>query len=157
MPSNRPSLQDRIRQRQQSEFVGRDDQVTLFRRNFALPLDERIYIFNIFGQGGVGKTWLLRRYREVAAGVNVLTVLTDDDQTDVLTTMDQIARELARQGYELRGFTERYRIYRQRRQELEGEPDAPIGFSSFFARTLIKGGLSSPVVSLLAAVCRSGR
>jgi hypothetical protein len=44
MPNTRPSLQDRICQCQQSEFVGRDDQITLFRRNFALPLDERIRI-----------------------------------------------------------------------------------------------------------------
>jgi hypothetical protein len=48
MPTTHPSLQDRIRQRQHSEFVGRDDQLALFRRNFALPLDERIYIFNWF-------------------------------------------------------------------------------------------------------------
>ena len=37
MTSRRPSLQDRIRQRQHSEVVGRDDQLMLFRRNFGLP------------------------------------------------------------------------------------------------------------------------
>ena len=39
MTSRRPSLQDIIRQRQRSEFVGREDQVTLFRRNLALHLE----------------------------------------------------------------------------------------------------------------------
>ncbi len=91
----------------------------------ALPLDKRIKIFNIFGQGGVGKSTLLRRYREVAASVNVLTALANDDQTDVLAAMEQIAGELARQGHELRAFTERSRTYRQRRRELESQPDAP--------------------------------
>jgi len=35
-------LQDRVRQRQHREFVGREDQLALFCRNFGLPLDERI-------------------------------------------------------------------------------------------------------------------
>jgi len=142
MNNRRPSLQDRIRQRQHSEFVGRDDQVTLFRRNFAAPLDERIYIFNVFGQGGVGKSTLLRRFREIAIASGALAALTKDDQTDILTTMDQIAVELARQGHELRAFTVRYYTYRQRRQELESDPEAPTGFSAHFTRTLVKGGLT---------------
>jgi tetratricopeptide (TPR) repeat protein len=142
MTNRRPSLQDRIRHRQYSEFVGRDDHVTLFRRNLAVPIDERIYIFNVFGQGGIGKSTLLRRFRELAGAVNALTALTNDDQTDILTAMDQIAAELARQGHELRAFSERYRIYRQRRQELESEPDAPSGFSALFTRTFVKGGLA---------------
>jgi len=142
MPSNRPSLQDRIRNRQHNEFVGRDDQVSLFRRNLALPIDERIYIFNVFGQGGIGKSTLLRRFREIAGGVNALTALTNDDQTDVLAAMEQLAADLARQGHELRAFAERCRTYHQRHQELESDPDAPTGFSALVTRTLVKGGLA---------------
>src|SRR5215216_2207394 len=141
MTSPRSTIQGRLRQRQRSEFVGRDDHVTLFRRNLAAQPDERIYIFDVFGQGGIGKTTLLRRFRELAGAVNALTALTNDDQADVLMVMNQIAAELARQGHELRAFAERYRTYRQRRQELEGEPDAPSGFSALFTRTFVKGGL----------------
>ncbi|MBW4673732.1 MAG: hypothetical protein KME52_06835 [Desmonostoc geniculatum HA4340-LM1] len=48
-PQNKPkSLQDILKQRQQSGFVGREDQVNQFRQNLALPLedDRRRFLFN---------------------------------------------------------------------------------------------------------------
>jgi hypothetical protein len=51
------SLQDIIKQRQQSVFVGREEQLNLFQQNLSLPLDDdrRYFLFNAWGQGGVGK------------------------------------------------------------------------------------------------------
>ena len=55
-----PSLQDILRKRQQSEFVGRTQQLADFRANLRYDLtdERRKFIFSISGQGGVGKTWL---------------------------------------------------------------------------------------------------
>ena len=55
-----PSLQDILRNRQQSEFVGRTQQVADFRANLRYDVtdERRKFIFSISGQGGVGKTWL---------------------------------------------------------------------------------------------------
>jgi len=64
-PQNKlKSLQDILKQRQQSGFVGREDQVNQFRQNLGLPLedDRRRFLFNIWGQGGVGKSTLLRQF-----------------------------------------------------------------------------------------------
>ncbi|MCA9926516.1 MAG: hypothetical protein KC421_29305 [Anaerolineales bacterium] len=65
--SSKKSLQDRIRDRQQKEFVAREAQVALFRENLTFDLDDDRYkfVFNIWGQGGVGKTTLLKRYMKI--------------------------------------------------------------------------------------------
>jgi pantothenate kinase len=67
------SLQDILRRRQQEDFIGRTEQLAFFRRNLRYdPYDERRrFIINISGQGGVGKTWLLRRFRKTAEEAEV--------------------------------------------------------------------------------------
>ena len=62
------SLQDIIKRRQREDFVGREEQLIFFRRNLGWEVDDprRRFVVNVFGQGGVGKTWLLRRFRKIA-------------------------------------------------------------------------------------------
>ncbi len=139
----RPSLQDIIKRRQHAEFVGRENYLDLFRRNLELaPEDpQRKFIFTVFGQGGVGKSTLLRQFRRLAEGTRALVTLTDDAERDVPSTLGRMAEQFAQQGHELKNFSERYRVYRQRRLELEADPDAPQGFSAFLGRSLVKGGM----------------
>lgn len=68
------SLQDILKQRQQAGFVGRSEQVSLFRENLALPLEEdsRRFIFNVWGQGGVGKSTLLYQFIKIMIHTNSL-------------------------------------------------------------------------------------
>ncbi len=55
--------------------------------------------------------------------------------------MERMALELNDQGADMKSFKERYKVYRQRRQELEGDPDAPEGLASFLGRSLAKTGV----------------
>jgi tetratricopeptide (TPR) repeat protein len=55
--------------------------------------------------------------------------------------MGCIAEQFEAQGYPLKVFAERYKVYRQRRQEIETDPDVPQGFPAFLGRTVAKGGL----------------
>jgi tetratricopeptide (TPR) repeat protein len=137
------SLQDILKRRQQEEFVGREEQLIFFRRNLRYEPDaeHRRFVINISGQGGVGKTWLLRRFRKIAEEFAAVTAYADETEDDVPSVMGRIAEQFDARGHPLKTFTERYKVYRQRRQEIEADPDAPQGFPAFLGRTLAKGGL----------------
>lgn len=67
----RPSRQDLIRAQQSSTFVGRAEQLDAFERNLsALSVANgtgypAAFLFNVWGQGGVGKTTLLKQFEAV--------------------------------------------------------------------------------------------
>ncbi|BAY16673.1 tetratricopeptide repeat protein [Anabaenopsis circularis NIES-21] len=143
-PPNKPkSLQDILKQRQQSGFVGREEQVNLFRKNLELPLEDsrRHFLFNIWGQGGVGKTTLLRQFRQIVEGAKIIPAYVDEGEKSVPEVMGRLAEDLEQQGHKLGQFTERYKVYRQKRQELETDPEAPQGFSAFVGKTVAKAGM----------------
>ena len=143
-PQNKPkSLQDILKQRQQSGFVDREDQVNQFCQNLGLPLedDRRRFLFNVWGQGGVGKSTLLRQFRKIAEEAKNITAYIDEAEKTVPEVMGRLAEDLERQGHKLTQFTERYKVYRQKRQELETDPEAPQGFSAFVDKTVVKTGV----------------
>ncbi|MEH2183547.1 tetratricopeptide repeat protein, partial [Nostoc sp.] len=143
-PQNKPkNLQDIIKQRQQLGFVGREDQVNQFRQNLALHVedDHRHFLYNIWGEGGVGKSTLVRQFRKIAEEAKNITAYIDEAEKTVPEVMGRLAEDLERQGHKLPQFTERYKVYRQKRQELETDPDAPQGFSAFMGKTVVKTGV----------------
>ncbi|BBD68799.1 tetratricopeptide repeat protein [Nostoc commune NIES-4072] len=143
-PQNKPkSLQDILKQRQQSGFVGREDQVNQFRQNLTLSPEDnrRRFLYNVWGQGGVGKSTLLRQFRKIADEAKIISAYIDEAEKTVPEVMGRLAEELERQGHKLTQFTERYKVYRQKRQELETDPEAPQGFSAFVGKTVFKTGV----------------
>ncbi|MEH1951707.1 MAG: tetratricopeptide repeat protein [Nostoc sp.] len=143
-PQNKPkSLQDILKQRQQSGFVGREDQVNQFRQNLALSPedDRRHFVYNVWGQGGVGKNTLLRQFRKIADEAKIISAYIDEAEKTIPEVMGRLAEDLERQGHKLTQFTERYKVYRQKRQELETDPEAPQGFSAFVGKTMAKTGV----------------
>ncbi|MEM7067064.1 MAG: tetratricopeptide repeat protein [Cyanobacteria bacterium P01_B01_bin.77] len=143
----RPSRQELIRQRQRSSFVGRVEQLEVFKHNltnlqdsdgFAYP---EAFLFNIWGQGGVGKSSLLRQFEDIAKQQKHLVARIDEGVATVPEAMATFAKQLASQGQPLTKFGDRYKVYRQKREELETDPDAPQGFSAFVGKTAAKVGL----------------
>ncbi|MEO0533181.1 MAG: tetratricopeptide repeat protein [Cyanobacteria bacterium P01_A01_bin.123] len=146
-PKKRPSRQDLIRAQQRSAFVGRVEQLETFQHNlthlqivdgFAYP---GAFLFNIWGQGGVGKTTLLRQFEAIAKGHQHVVARIDEAITTVPEVMAAFAKQLADQGQPLAKFSERYKVYRHKREELETDPEAPQGFSAFVGKTVTKVGL----------------
>ncbi len=159
MAKERRSLQDRIRDRQQSAFVGRQGQVIQYQDNLGFAVDDvrRRFLFNIHGDAGVGKTYLTRQFQQIAASNGALTAYIDETVEDVTSAMTVIAKEFGRSGVKLADFEKRAAKYWQRRHELESDPQAPDGLASFITKTAVTIGLAAardiPVAgSLLAPV-----
>jgi tetratricopeptide (TPR) repeat protein len=139
-----PSLQDILRRRQQEEFVGREEQLAFFQANLGYAPEDprRRFVVNVYGQGGVGKTWLLRRFRQIVEQAGAVVAYTDEAEDSVPGVMGRIAQQFDEQGHPLKAFAERYKVYRRRKEEIEADPEAPQGFPAFLGRTLARGGLS---------------
>ncbi len=135
------SRQELIQQRRQSIFVGREQQLQQFRYNLSLPAQDWCFLFNIWGQGGVGKSTLTRQFRKLAEQTGFLTAGIDEGCTSAPDAMGRLAEQLEQQGQKLDKFQERYKVYRQKKQELESDPEAPQGLSAFVGRTVAKAGL----------------
>ena len=73
------SIQSILRRRRGAAFVGRAGQLALFRENFQLsPLNaHKAFIFNVHGEGGVGKSTLLERWRQIARELGAVEALVD--------------------------------------------------------------------------------
>jgi len=141
-PQKKPkSRQEILKKQQQSTFVGREEHITAFRYNLALPPADWCFLFSVWGQGGVGKSTLLRQFRRIAEEAGFLTAHTSDSDTHVLEVMGQVAEQLEQQGHRLNQFAERYKVYLQKKQELEADPDAPQGFSAFLGKSIAKASL----------------
>jgi tetratricopeptide (TPR) repeat protein len=137
------SLQDILKRRQQEEFVGREEQLAFFSRNLRWEIDDprRRFVINVSGQGGVGKTWLLRRFQRLAEETGVITACTDENEEDVPSVMGRIVEQFDAQGHLFKTFAERYTVYRQRWQEIEADPEARSAFPTRLGRAVTKGSL----------------
>lgn len=69
--------------------------------------------------------------------------MTDDNEKSVPQAMEQLAKQFEEKGHKLGKFSERYRVYRQKQQELESDPEAPQGFSGFLGKTLANDDISN--------------
>ena len=144
-PTNPSSMRQAIRQRQQQTFVGRGVELDTFRQQLTLAADDprRYFVLNVYGQGGVGKTTLLGAFARLGGGQGAAVALTDDSESDAPAAMARLAGQLADAlpgGDPGHAFAERYRTYRQKRAELEADPDAPTGLAGLFGRAAVKVG-----------------
>jgi hypothetical protein len=142
MAESRLSLQRLVRKREQDKFVGRVNEIHRFQLNLRRPIDDpnRYFIFNVFGVGGIGKTCLLERFNAAVTELGGLTAYVDESQNNALVVMDAIAGQLAVQGHKLDSFVQRYKTYRQLRQELVTDPEVPPGLPALLGRVVAKGG-----------------
>lgn len=128
---------DLITEAEAERFVGREEELYLFRKEIRL-FRPRFIIFYITDQGGVGKSTLLGRYRTVAENVGFLLADTDEQQRDVPSVLGRFAHQFSEQGVQLKRFNERYKTYRQKMDEIENDPQAPQGLAALLGRTVVR-------------------
>lgn len=150
------SIQEVLRRRRGAAFVGRDGQLALFRENHGLPPDRRAYVFNVHGEGGVGKSTLLERWRQIARELSVAEAMIDEHVFGVPEGMSAIVEQLDTGGA-TKDFRRRYADFRRSRERLESDPQAPRELWRQVIRTGVKVGLHAskalpgvaPVVDLV--------
>ena len=135
------SRQEILRQQQQQTFVGREDQLKIFRDNLRLPPESWCFLFGISGLGGVGKSTLVRQFRKIVEEEKFITAYVSESENSVLEVMARLGEQLEQQGHKLNQFSERYKVYRQKKQELEADPDAPQGLAGLIGKSAAKAGL----------------
>ncbi|WP_327324269.1 tetratricopeptide repeat protein [Streptomyces sp. NBC_01210] len=131
-------MQEFIRRRKRAGFVGRRDELALFRENFDFPpADERHrFIFHIRGNAGVGKTSLVQQFQEASRERKAITSYVDEAVSSVPEAMAAIGAHFARQGHALKALERMLATYRERRYEAESasvavlDPQQPPGPSA---------------------------
>ncbi|GAA2523913.1 tetratricopeptide repeat protein [Streptomyces longisporus] len=128
MSEQRPSRQEVIRRRRRTGFVGRRNELGIFRDNFTRNLEEETYqfIFHVHGNAGVGKTSLIRQWETVARELGAVSTYVDDDVHSALEAMEAVSTQLGKQGLALKGFDKALATYRQRLHEAETAPGGQV-------------------------------
>jgi tetratricopeptide (TPR) repeat protein len=158
MATQRRTLRQVIDSRQQSTFVGRQDELALFKENLGYEADDqrRHWFFNIHGPAGVGKTFLVRQWIRIAKETGTARASVPDTVGDVLKAMATIAVTLGRQGVPLKGFQARYQVYEQRCGELLADTGIPKETASRWTKDAVRLALRAarevPGMNVAAAV-----
>jgi tetratricopeptide (TPR) repeat protein len=157
MPEGPVSIQDVLRRRRTAGFVGRDGPLALFRENFDRPATDegRFFVFNVHGEGGVGKSTLLEQWRLIARQRGAADARIDEHVYGVPEAMAAVADQLGTGA--MKEFQARYSAFLRGREQIERDPQAPLELWSRVARTGVKVGLhaskvvpgAGPVVDLV--------
>uniref|UniRef100_UPI003C79B354 tetratricopeptide repeat protein n=1 Tax=unclassified Streptomyces TaxID=2593676 RepID=UPI003C79B354 len=108
--------------------MGRRGELAVFRETFARDPEEADFpfLFHVRGNGGVGKSTLVRQWESTAREQpSVVTAYVDDEVHDALEAMEAVSARLGRQGHPLKRFDKQLTTYRQRRHQAESAVAAP--------------------------------
>ncbi|MGY5000430.1 tetratricopeptide repeat protein [Streptomyces griseus] len=125
MPPSSPrrlSLQQIVEGQRRAAFVAREAELGLFRANFALPPEDprHRFVFHVRGNAGVGKTSLVREWRELAGEFGALTASVDESADSVPDVLAAIAAQFAEQGYPLKALDRLLDTYRRALHDMAG-------------------------------------
>jgi tetratricopeptide (TPR) repeat protein len=149
-------MHDFFERHRRSGFIGRQDVLARFQENLDLSLDDprHRFLFNIYGEPGAGKSFLVHRLHAIAVEQGARSAIVDDRVFDVPTTMAAISEQLNAQQARLRNFERAYQRYEERRLALLTGVAEQTGAALLLARLAIRLGLLAarpvPVVGLLA-------
>ncbi|MFB8119208.1 ATP-binding protein [Streptomyces sp. NPDC055962] len=128
MARRRPSRQEVGQRRERTGFVGRRNELAVFRETFARDPEEAGFAFllHVRGNGGVGKSTLVRQWEAAAREQDtVVTAFVGDDVHDAIEAMEAVSARLGRQGRPLKRFDKHLTTYRQCRHQAESAVPAP--------------------------------
>ncbi|MBN1658285.1 MAG: ATP-binding protein, partial [Anaerolineae bacterium] len=137
-----------LKRRARDRFVGREKERDVFQRNLEMETPECL-LFWIYGLAGIGKSFLVARFREMAGADGAATALTNEAEwaggreQSIVNAMGRLARELREAGAPLPAFEKRFEKYRECMQEIEADPEAPTGAFELLGRTAARVALGA--------------
>ncbi len=161
----RPSMQELIARRRRAGFVGRSHERVVFRRNLESPPEDEHhrFLFHVHGNAGVGKTFLVREFEQIARERGALTAYVDESVDSVPEAMGTISRQLGLQGRRLKELDRLLAVHRERRREAEAiavvdaEPGDPSAAGLVVARAGLVGLGMLPGVGAFAGALDAGQ
>jgi tetratricopeptide (TPR) repeat protein len=144
---NIPEISNVLNNRSEKTFIGRNEQLALFRQNFSvdLPFEDLKWIFNIHGQGGVGKTTLSKQYQSIAERQKVKVAfldLEDNRLQNVPALLAEIVRQLSEKGVKFSEFDKKHKDFTDTIKELSKDENATPGLINAIVSGTIKMGVS---------------
>lgn len=121
MAQARLSMQQIVQARRRAGLVARSAEREVFRGNFDLPPedDRHRFLFHVHGDAGVGKTFLVREFEQLARERGALTAYVDESADGVPEVLAAICRQAADQGVRLKELEKLLLAHRERRHEAE--------------------------------------
>jgi tetratricopeptide (TPR) repeat protein len=158
VPDRPPSLQDVLKRRQASSFVGRVGEIRQFEENLRLGADDmrRIFLFSLHGTAGVGKTTLLKQLVRIARDQDHVTGLVDEVAYDIPSSLQVLTDDLESQSVRLRRLRKRLGTYQQRRIELDSDPGAPSPLTKSAVGIAMAVAKEVPVARTMASAVDAG-
>jgi len=129
-------LRDLLNIRRLEEFPGRNRYRQMFRNNLRMSARKRFYIFNIYGDSKVGKTFLLKEFRKIALENNSFTSLIQKDLNDIPSIMQEIYKDLREFDVSNPIFEEHYSNYTRLKSKLENTTDIPEAYIDLIGSNL---------------------
>ncbi len=121
-------------------FIGREKELITFTNEIRkYPL--RYLIFFISGQGGVGKTTLIKQYKIIAEKDGFIVADCDEKQYGIPELLYRFMNQIEQQGIKLKEFSKKISRYKQLKEEIEFDPEAPQGLAAFLGQSIAKAGL----------------
>ncbi len=151
----RPTWGKAIDQHRKDDFVGRSDCVRAFSNNLSTDSPQYL-VFFVTGEGGVGKSTLLKQFATVPADLELdaIIITCDDSHPSPVRSMAHIARVLAQHGIRSEKFDERLKAYRALQKEIESDAKAPRGALNLVLRGMtdfaIKSARRAPGIGVFA-------
>jgi len=145
-----PTLRDVLERRQAREpFVGRQDLLATFQKNLTEPPDseERRFVFSVHGQGGVGKTFLLRRFQEICRHGGVATTWVDHTEPSPVGVMTAITAQLAPHGLYDSAFRTALARYETLVHEIGQDASAPPALAGSIGGMFLRAGITAAKLS----------
>ncbi|ASC69864.1 hypothetical protein XM38_007940 [Halomicronema hongdechloris C2206] len=97
---------------------------------------KRFYVFNIYGDSKVGKTFLLKEFRNIALENNSFTSLIQKDLNDIPSIMQKIYEDLKESEVSNPIFEEHYSTYIRLKSKLKNTTDIPEAYIDLIGSNL---------------------